>query len=625
MVHFKSWEQFDEMHNKNRRLILVGDAKTCHCFIRYNKLTPAFELDYEEMCNSFALLTEEECDIIVSYLSTFEICRVVIKLEHCNLKEGSVVYLYHKFDIKTGTYCDCNRRVLINGSLVVDGDYNFYRTGLNIEMMSESDFSLLKTAFKNPLLTRAELSTIKSDNCAISIKEGRALRTNTVEDPTVQQDDCDDTMCVYLLGGCVWSSNYSTHSNKIKQVLKRLLDRKSPQKYRVEHISNVGSNEKLLISLKNVNLRPGGIVFIGNITKPEVLLAACRICEEQKCKAIAYLFPNILARRHPSEYERRIIDRGWGSNLFELQKQLKIHSDLLDELGFLGIEAYEPPSSFFDSKDTLLLDFTGVHLGDWANEIIAEHMMNIVFGEADKSVRCKKKLEVTRSLISDFIPRINFFSAQLEIKYNSHGHVNCGAVVMACNPFTNGHKYLIEYASSRVGHLYVLVVQEDGLDFTFDERFALVKKNTSYLNNVTVIPSGEFVISNITFGDYFSRAKTKNEESRPDPSLDLLIFASFIAPSLNISTRFVGEEPLCCVTRSYNEQMKRILPEYGCNVVEVSRLAVGEQIVSASLVRKYIKEGNLMAIKPLVPKLSFDYLRKKCFSANCDWDGTLSE
>lgn len=41
------------------------------------------------------------------------------------------------------------------------------------------------------------------------------------------------------------------------------------------------------------------------------------------------------------------------------------------------------------------------------------------------------------------------------------------------------------------------------------------------------------------------------------------ILGEVVAKELEISVRFVGEEPFDKVTREYNETMKRILPEYG--------------------------------------------------------------
>ena len=622
MARFKSWEQFDETHRGNRPLILVGNLATRSHFVEKNRLNPTFEFDYDGLCESSGLLLGKACDILVSYITPFDICRVICFLEQIELNDDSFVYLYHKFDIDTGSYRDCCQKVYINGSLVIDGDYSFYRTGLNVELLTDDDFRLLKTAFNDKSLTKDRLLAIKNDNCQVTIREGRAIRMNSVNHSLTDQSN----RYVYLLGGCVWSSNYSTHPNQIKQILQRILDTESPDTYIVEHISNVGSNEKTLISLRRAKLKPGGVVFIGNVDKPEVISAICRICEAQQCRAVAYLFPNILSRKHPSEYERRIIDRGWRNDLAELQEKLSYHHELLEELSFLGIEAYEPPIEFFESDKTLLLDFSGVHLGDKANEIIAGHLANIVSCKVKRQVGCKKSIEFTRAMISDIIPGINLFCAGLEMIGNKQRRSRCGAVVMACNPFTNGHKYLIEYASSRVDHLYVLVVQEDRFDFSFEERFMLVKRNTSDLENVTVLPGGEYVISNTTFGDYFSRVEKQKEETRPDAVLDLLIFACFIAPALNIGIRFVGTEPLCRVTRNYNEQMKTILPEYGCEVVEVPRLTSENKVISASSVRELIKTHRLTAIEPLVPKQTFDYLSEKyALCASDDCDGIFSE
>src|SRR6185369_1032961 len=42
-----------------------------------------------------------------------------------------------------------------------------------------------------------------------------------------------------------------------------------------------------------------------------------------------------------------------------------------------------------------------------------------------------------------------------------------GAVVVNCNPFTYGHRYLIESAAREVDHLYVFVVKEERSIFPF--------------------------------------------------------------------------------------------------------------------------------------------------------------
>ena len=84
--------------------------------------------------------------------------------------------------------------------------------------------------------------------------------------------------------------------------------------------------------------------------------------------------------------------------------------------------------------------------------------------------------------------------------------------------------------------------------------YKLVKKNTAHLKNITVLPSGKFIISSITFDSYFGKSGVSEERAaEQDVSFDLLIFASAIAPALNITKRFVGQEPFDPVTRHYNE------------------------------------------------------------------------
>ena len=71
-----------------------------------------------------------------------------------------------------------------------------------------------------------------------------------------------------------------------------------------------------------------------------------------------------------------------------------------------------------------------------------------------------------------------------------------------------------------------------------------------------------------------------------------------------------GEEPLDAVTRQYNETMRRILPEYGIEFVEIPRRtdAGGETVISASRVRDLLERGELDAIRPLVPESTYRYL-----------------
>jgi [citrate (pro-3S)-lyase] ligase len=193
-----------------------------------------------------------------------------------------------------------------------------------------------------------------------------------------------------------------------------------------------------------------------------------------------------------------------------------------------------------------------------------------------------------------------------------------GAVVVNCNPFTLGHRALIEYAASQSPWLYVLVVEEDRSLFPFNARFELVKKGTADIKNITVLKGGQYVISSATFPTYFIRPKN-SEADKADiavslhAALDLILFRRYIAPALKVADRFVGTEPYCPTTSSYNKMMKKILPVAEgegapIRVHEIPRFEIEGAAVSASRVRDLVRSGNINAIRPLVPETTWQWL-----------------
>ena len=192
------------------------------------------------------------------------------------------------------------------------------------------------------------------------------------------------------------------------------------------------------------------------------------------------------------------------------------------------------------------------------------------------------------------------------VKMDIHNDGKIGSIVMNCNPFTLGHQYLIEYAAKQVDYLYVFVVEENRSYFSFEERLELVRKGTAHLDNVHVVPSGEWVLSFSTLPTYFE--KEKFQEEKVDARMDLEIFVRYVAPALGITKRFVGEEPTDKVTKQYNEQMRHILSEFDIEFEEVPRKEVNGQVISASVVRKYLEEGRFDELKTLVPTSTFETL-----------------
>ena len=149
-----------------------------------------------------------------------------------------------------------------------------------------------------------------------------------------------------------------------------------------------------------------------------------------------------------------------------------------------------------------------------------------------------------------------------------------GVIVMNANPFTLGHRYLVEKALEKVESLVIIPVKEEQ-EFSYEERREMIEKGCEGLP-VTVVEGSDYSISALTFPTYF--LKDLSQAAETQMRLDLDLFGRHIVPALKADVRFVGTEPDDMLTARYNALMKELLP---IPVVEVERL----QGVSASKVR----------------------------------------
>ena len=180
------------------------------------------------------------------------------------------------------------------------------------------------------------------------------------------------------------------------------------------------------------------------------------------------------------------------------------------------------------------------------------------------------------------------------------------AIVMNANPFTRGHRYLVEQAAAEASTLYVIAVRENRSAFSYQERLAMIQAGCRGLDNVVVVEGSDYAISELTFPTYFLKQVTDATDTHI--TLDLDLFARHIAPALGVTTRFVGSEPIDALTARYNELMQEQLPQHGITVKTVERLMEGEQPVSASRVRQALADGSLSQAKALVPMTTVPYL-----------------
>ncbi|MFT8824812.1 MAG: [citrate (pro-3S)-lyase] ligase [Liquorilactobacillus mali] len=197
--------------------------------------------------------------------------------------------------------------------------------------------------------------------------------------------------------------------------------------------------------------------------------------------------------------------------------------------------------------------------------------------------------------VDDYLDEIPRFDAGNKI----------ASIVMNANPFTNGHRYLVEKAAKENDYVYVFVVKQDASLFKTAERLELVKEGTADLENVAVINGGDYMVSFVSFPAYF--IKNTDKIIKYQTLLDARIFRTQIIKPLGITSRYLGNEPLSHTTDLYNEALQK---ELGAeiDVVIVDRLEVDKEVVSATKVREAIAEGDVNKCLKYIPSTTAAYI-----------------
>ena len=217
-------------------------------------------------------------------------------------------------------------------------------------------------------------------------------------------------------------------------------------------------------------------------------------------------------------------------------------------------------------------------------------------------------------------------------------HQAPGVIVMNANPFTLGHRYLVEqtdfstrpsglgrndnnpatglgrndkfFVISSDAHraesrnLVIIPVKEEASRFPYAERLAMIRSGAG--DWADVVEGSDYQISAATFPTYF--LKDLSDAAETQMRLDIDLFGRHIAPALSARVRFVGSEPVDPLTARYNALMKELLPSYGVDVVEIPRLMDAEGPVTATRVRALLDAGCFKAASALTPASTWPYL-----------------
>lgn len=179
------------------------------------------------------------------------------------------------------------------------------------------------------------------------------------------------------------------------------------------------------------------------------------------------------------------------------------------------------------------------------------------------------------------------------------------AIVMNANPFTRGHRYLVEKAAAENDAVDVFVVSTDRSLFTSTERLQLVQAGLADLQNVRVYPGGDYMVSYATFPAYFLHAG--DDVIRYQTTIDARLFRDWVAPTLHITKRYVGEEPRSHTTAIYNTVLAAELPP-AVQLVVVPRLTAAGTVVTATQVRQAIADQDLASVRAFLPPTTWSFI-----------------
>ncbi|MBR6458415.1 MAG: triphosphoribosyl-dephospho-CoA synthase, partial [Bacteroidales bacterium] len=200
-------------------------------------------------------------------------------------------------------------------------------------------------------------------------------------------------------------------------------------------------------------------------------------------------------------------------------------------------------------------------------------------------------------------------------------HKAPGVIIMNANPFTWGHRYLINqslarfatpwpYSKSSISSraqsrdLAIIPVREDVSLFTYEERREMIIKGAD--GDAEVLEGSAYQISAATFPTYF--LKDLSDAAETQMRLDIDLFGRHIAPALGASIRFVGAEPSDPLTARYNQLLREILPRYNVMVEVIPRKMDHGVPISAARVREALADGRFSEAASLVVESSRPYL-----------------
>ncbi len=265
------------------------------------------------------------------------------------------------------------------------------------------------------------------------------------------------------------------------------------------------------------------------------------------------------------------------------------------------------------SRDEVMFFNNAYHANARANELIAARIGEMIGEFAVRDAGRRRDYFSWKGVRLHPVPGPDPYCSQV-VPYMRHlarvrrrEDADCAAVLINADPFTLGHRKLIETALEEYSHVYVFLLDQ-AATFTFRDRHEMARRGVSGLS-ATVVRAEDFYASSRNFPEYFNRSSyVPGSALSRTVEVDVRMLIEKVFPFLRIRARYLGEEVPQSVTWKYNELLQKIDAEYGLRTVLVPRLRVDGDVISASTVRRLYAQDDFPVIRKLVPAGVFEYL-----------------
>ena len=387
----------------------------------------------------------------------------------------------------------------------------------------------------------------KSDKLNVNVKGERRTIPQITDDNIINRN-------IYIFGSCLTFGLFTDDEHTFPSILQQLICQSSNSHQTVHNFGVKGRNcllNDLLFALNNP-LRKGDIAIFACLfsdTCRQIIENA--ICNRIKLKVYnfsAYLNAHTLPKHcflNSSFHCNQVIYKELANYTKEIIQTIPM-PDMIDDTIHVELSL----SYLQETKKSSLID--------------TDRLLDELF-------------------IKDLLQRV-----QQQAFHHKDGQI-IGSLVMAANPFTNGHAQLVDYVARECDYFYIFIIEDSHFDFPFVMRFAMAQKYASKYSHCRVIPTGNYFGADFLFPEYHDRVQY-NKTKITSPQIDTIIFARHLAPCLGINRRYLGSEETDPVTQQFNEYLQSFLPRYGIDVVVVPRFNTpNNNIISGSYVRGLLK------------------------------------